>query len=160
MRFHPHGLLLGLTWSHTPDAFYSVARDGLLLRHHISEASQTVRLANPVALALNCQGPVAHAVGGEAMEAVGLRGVSQRSPVSGAQPASVSLLRSGSDIATFAAMRTPHQLLVTRRSSEFPLSAEFDDSRKIPGYFIGVSPWIRILESRHKYKKLVKPTLP
>lgn len=132
---HHHHLqpIAGLAWSHSPNAFYSVARDCHLRRHEISEGSQLVRLANPVALDLSCSGPVAFALGGEAMEAGMLRsggvggsgggsscgdavGGGQRSPASQHLPG----VPSGPD-ASAATARTPHQLLVKRRSSELLL---------------------------------------
>uniref|UniRef100_A0A5K3FE05 GATOR2 complex protein WDR24 n=1 Tax=Mesocestoides corti TaxID=53468 RepID=A0A5K3FE05_MESCO len=110
---HSH-TISGICWSNDHDAFYSVSRDGLLLRHHIEGGIQPVRGANPVALALNCHGPVAHAIGGEP----GLRVMAElkRSPSTVGDQASL-LHRTISE----ATMRTPHQLLVTRRSIQAPL---------------------------------------
>uniref|UniRef100_A0A0X3Q441 GATOR2 complex protein WDR24 n=1 Tax=Schistocephalus solidus TaxID=70667 RepID=A0A0X3Q441_SCHSO len=56
-------LVTSLSWSSEPDFFFSTARDGILIRHTYTDGIQPVRQANPVALAVNCHGQLAHAIG-------------------------------------------------------------------------------------------------
>ncbi|BHF64700.1 WD repeat-containing protein 24 [Sparganum proliferum] len=56
-------LVTSLSWSTDPDFFFSTARDGILMRHAYTDGIQSVRQANPVALAVNCHGHISYAVG-------------------------------------------------------------------------------------------------
>ncbi|KAM7538522.1 hypothetical protein Aperf_G00000049856 [Anoplocephala perfoliata] len=112
---HTH-TIVGIAWSTDPNSFYSVGRDGLLIRHYIGDGIQIARVANPVALALNCRGPLAHALGGEPGQRIRSGGVPPLETIvrqiTAAQP-----FRDPTAVATaLTAKRTPHQLLVTRRS--------------------------------------------
>lgn len=121
---------LGIAWSTEPNSFYSVGRDGLLVRHYVGDGLQTVCEANAVALALNCRGPLAHAIGGEPGQRVLGGKVMKRtsSATTAARGQHVSLAQrvAPSNVvettATTTATRTPHQLLVARRHCGFSCS--------------------------------------
>lgn len=97
-----------------------------MVRHYVGDGIQTVRTANPVALALNCRGLLAHAIGGEPGQRIieGLKRASfplaQRTISQPAAPAVVDGMVTPTASTTAstmaaAATRTPHQLLVARR---------------------------------------------
>ncbi|VDM31435.1 unnamed protein product [Hydatigera taeniaeformis] len=109
----------GIAWSTDPNSFYSVGRDGLLMRHYVGDGLQTVCDANAVALALNCRGPLAHALGGEPGQRVLGGKVMKRTASVTTARVSLAQRVAPSNVmettATMTATRTPHQLLVARR---------------------------------------------
>lgn len=122
-------LYIGIAWSIDPNSFFSVARDGLLIRHYLGDGIQIAKQANPVALALNCRGSLAHALGGEPGRRMRNNSVvastgmlpgfetSLRRPFRDSFGGNISMMNTMT-----AATKTPHQLLVTRRSCEFILT--------------------------------------
>ncbi|CDS38078.1 WD repeat protein 24 putative [Echinococcus multilocularis] len=133
---HSH-TISSISWSTEPNSFYSVGRDGLLVRHYVGDGLQTVREANAVALALNCCGPLAHALGGgPGQRVLGGRIMNRTSSVTTTRGQHVSLTQrvAPSNVvettATTTATRTPHQLLVARRHLLPPNSVLLLDDRE------------------------------
>lgn len=112
----------GIAWSTDPNSFYSVGRDGLLIRHHIGDGIQTARVANPVALALNCRGLVAHALGGEPGRRIRSGGIPPVETIVRQITATLPFKDPTAMATNSTLKRTPHQLLVTRRSRRFHLT--------------------------------------
>lgn len=111
-------ILAGISWSMDPNSFYSVARDGLLIRHYIGDGIQIAKQANSVALAFNCRGLLAHALGGEPGRRIRNGGTAMLENTVRRFIATMPL-RDPFGGNTSTAPRTPHQLLVTRRSSMY-----------------------------------------
>ncbi|KAL5967697.1 GATOR complex protein WDR24 [Taenia solium] len=128
----------GIAWSTEPNSFYSVGRDGLLVRHYVGDGLQTVCEANAVALALNCRGPLAHALGGEPGQRVlggkVMKHTSSVTTTTRGQHVSLAQRVTPSNVvettATTTATRTPHQLLVARRHLLPPNTVLLQDDRE------------------------------
>nr|CDS33068.1 WD repeat containing protein 24 [Hymenolepis microstoma] len=123
---HTH-TIAGIAWSMDPNSFYSVARDGLLIRHYIGDGIQIAKQANSVALALNCRGALAHALGGEPGRRI------RNGGMAGAENtvrrfATTIPFRDPFGANTTTAPRT-HQLLVTRRSVLLPNAGLSEEER-------------------------------
>ncbi|KAL5105302.1 GATOR complex protein WDR24 [Taenia crassiceps] len=127
-----------IAWSTEPNSFYSVGRDGLLVRHYVGDGLQTVCEANAVALALNCRGSLANALGGEPGQRVLGGKVMKRTAsvttTTRGQHVSLAQRIAPSNVlettATTTATRTPHQLLVARRHLLPPNAVPLMDDRE------------------------------
>ncbi|VDL18914.1 unnamed protein product [Hymenolepis diminuta] len=127
---HTH-TIAGISWSMDPNSFYSVARDGLLIRHYIGDGIQIAKQANSVALALNCRGLLAHALGGEPGRRIRNGGTTMLENTV-RRFITTMPFRDAFGGNTSTAPRTPHQLLVTRRSILPPNTGLSEEERSQP----------------------------